>query len=124
MHHQSHFSHLRTPANITLPRVTEKFFKILDLYLVPNIYGEFDYIQLAPPHSYRYIDTQKFKPKELAAYLKILDTDDALYYTELIFLVKDGYTELSSSIGEYLYKGFTINNHLLRSLSKVARHSI
>jgi alpha-1,3-fucosyltransferase len=57
--------------------VTEKFFKILDLYMVPIVYGGADYSQHAPPHSY--IDARKFKPKELAAYLKILDADDSLY---------------------------------------------
>ncbi|EFX62482.1 hypothetical protein DAPPUDRAFT_336888 [Daphnia pulex] len=57
--------------------VTEKFFKILDLYMIPIVYGGADYTQHAPPHSY--IDARKFKPKELAAYLKILDADDALY---------------------------------------------
>ncbi|XP_046639939.1 alpha-(1,3)-fucosyltransferase C-like [Daphnia pulicaria] len=50
--------------------VTEKFFKILDLYVIPIV-------EHAPPHSY--IDALKFKPKELAAYLKILDSDYALY---------------------------------------------
>jgi alpha-1,3-fucosyltransferase len=57
--------------------VTEKFFKILDLYMVPIVYGGADYTQHAPPHSY--IDARQFKPKELAAYLKRLDADDALY---------------------------------------------
>ncbi|XP_046639960.1 alpha-(1,3)-fucosyltransferase C-like [Daphnia pulicaria] len=57
--------------------VTEKFFKILDLYMIPIVYGGADYTQHAPPHSY--IDALKYKPKELAAYLKILDADNALY---------------------------------------------
>jgi alpha-1,3-fucosyltransferase len=57
--------------------VTEKFFKILDLYMIPIVYGGADYTQHAPSHSY--INARKFKPKELAAYLKILDADDALY---------------------------------------------
>jgi alpha-1,3-fucosyltransferase len=57
--------------------VTEKFFKILDLYMVPIVYGGADYTQHAPMHSY--IDARQFKPKELATYLKQLDVDDALY---------------------------------------------
>ncbi len=67
--------------------VTEKFFKILNLYIVPIIYGGADYTQHAPPHSY--IDARQFKPKELAAYLKHLEANDALY-TEY-FWWKDHY---------------------------------
>ncbi len=59
--------------------VTEKFFKILDLYVIPIVYGGADYTQHAPKGSHSYTDARKFKPKELAAYLKILDADDALY---------------------------------------------
>ena len=57
--------------------VTEKFFKIMGHDLVPVVYGGADYTQHAPPHSY--IDARKFKPKELAAYLKLLDANDTLY---------------------------------------------
>jgi alpha-1,3-fucosyltransferase len=45
--------------------------------MIPIVYGGVDYTQHVPPHSY--IDARKFKPKELAAYLKILDADNALY---------------------------------------------
>ena len=71
--------------------MTEKFFKILDLDMVPVVYGGADYSQHSPPHSY--IDPRKFKPKQLAAYLKVLDTDDAL--CNVIFLVEGS---LSSGI--------------------------
>jgi alpha-1,3-fucosyltransferase len=57
--------------------VTEKFFKILDRDLVPVVYGGADYSRHAPPHSY--IDARQFKPKELAAYLKLLIANDTLY---------------------------------------------
>jgi alpha-1,3-fucosyltransferase len=57
--------------------VTEKFFKIMGHDIVPIVYGGADYTQHAPPHSY--IDARKFKPKELAAYLKLLDANDTLY---------------------------------------------
>jgi alpha-1,3-fucosyltransferase len=57
--------------------VTEKFFKIMGHDIVPIVYGGADYSRHAPPHSY--IDARHFKPKELAAYLKQLDADDALY---------------------------------------------
>ncbi|EFX82107.1 hypothetical protein DAPPUDRAFT_241186 [Daphnia pulex] len=57
--------------------VTEKFFKIMGHHIVPIVYGGADYTQHAPPHSY--IDARKFKPKELATYLKLLDANDTLY---------------------------------------------
>jgi alpha-1,3-fucosyltransferase len=57
--------------------VTEKFFKIMGHDIVPVVYGGADYTQHAPPHSY--IDARKFKPKQLAAYLKLLGANDTLY---------------------------------------------
>jgi alpha-1,3-fucosyltransferase len=57
--------------------VTEKFFKIMGHDIVPVVYGGADYTQHAPPHSY--IDARKFQPKELAAYLKLLDANETLY---------------------------------------------
>jgi alpha-1,3-fucosyltransferase len=57
--------------------VTEKFFKIMGHHIVPVVYGGADYTQHEPPHSY--IDARKFKPKELAAYLKLLGANDTLY---------------------------------------------
>ncbi|XP_046639886.1 alpha-(1,3)-fucosyltransferase C-like [Daphnia pulicaria] len=54
----------------------EKYVEELRKYMDVDIYGA-DYTQHAPPHSY--IDALKYKPKELAAYLKILDADNALY---------------------------------------------
>ena len=57
--------------------VTEKFFKIMGHNLVPIVYGGADYSRHAPPHSY--IDARQFKPKELAAYLKLLDANETLY---------------------------------------------
>ena len=57
--------------------VTEKFFRILQLDLVPVVYGGADYSAIAPPHSY--IDARQYTPKELSKYLKKLQRDDKLY---------------------------------------------
>lgn len=57
--------------------VTEKFFRILQLDLVPVVYGGADYSAIAPPHSY--IDARQYTPKELSKYLKKLQRDDNLY---------------------------------------------
>ena len=57
--------------------VTEKFFEALGRNIVPIVYGGIDYNHIAPPHSF--IDARQYKPKELAEYLKLLDTNDTLY---------------------------------------------
>lgn len=57
--------------------VTEKFFKIMAHDIIPVAYGGADYTKYAPPHSY--INAVKFKPKELADYLDLLDANDTLY---------------------------------------------
>lgn len=59
--------------------VTEKVFKILqdDIHTVPVVRGNGPYEGILPPHSY--IDARDYTPKQLAAYLKKLDNDDALY---------------------------------------------
>ena len=80
------------------------FFKILDLDMVPVVYGGADYSQYAPPHSY--IDARKFKPKQLAAYLKVLDADDAL--CNVIFL-------LEGSLSSGIHLGEHIASRILRS---------
>ena len=57
--------------------VTEKFFDILNRRIVPVVLGGVNYSQIAPPHSY--IDASQYSPKELAAYLRLLATNDRLY---------------------------------------------
>nr|CAH0111096.1 unnamed protein product [Daphnia galeata] len=58
--------------------VSEKFYRALTNDIVPIVYGGADYTQYAPPHSF--INIADFKsPKDLADYLKLLDTNDALY---------------------------------------------
>ncbi|EFX76409.1 hypothetical protein DAPPUDRAFT_248910 [Daphnia pulex] len=51
--------------------------QILAHDIVAVVYGGAEYIQHAPPHSY--IDARKFKPTDLAGFLKILNEDDELY---------------------------------------------
>lgn len=57
--------------------VTEKFFQIASRDVIPIVYGGADYSQFAPPHSY--INALDYTPDALAAYLKILDSNDTLY---------------------------------------------
>ena len=58
--------------------VTEKLWRILELNVVPIVLGNASYSDLLPPHSY--IDVRDFaSPRHLADYLKLLDTNDALY---------------------------------------------
>lgn len=54
----------------------------LNHLLVPIVMGapKSDYEQLAPPASYIHVDDFG-SPKELADYLKLLDADDATYYS-------------------------------------------
>ena len=57
--------------------VTESFFRALQNPLVPVVMGGANYSCLAPDHSY--IDATQRTPKELAAYLHDLDSDDESY---------------------------------------------
>ena len=58
--------------------VSEKFYRALEQNVVPVVYGGADYTQYAPPHSF--INVADFKtPKQLADYLKLLDSNDSLY---------------------------------------------
>lgn len=58
--------------------VTEKLFSILELDVVPVVFGGADYSLFAPPLSF--IDARNFKSAlELAKYLRILDADDSKY---------------------------------------------
>ena len=57
--------------------ITEKMYNILDLDMVPIVYGAADYAELFPPHSY--IDALKYSPQELSKYLDLLDKNDTLY---------------------------------------------
>lgn len=58
--------------------VTEKFFSILRLDVVPVVFGGANYSAMAPPFSY--IDATRFKTaRHLAEYLKILDSNEDYY---------------------------------------------
>ncbi|XP_057376634.2 alpha-(1,3)-fucosyltransferase C-like [Daphnia carinata] len=82
--------------------VTEKFFKIMGHHIVPVVYGGADYTKHAPPHSF--IDASKFnKPKDLAAYLKLLDANDTLYNE--YFWWKDHY-RVEFSVNDMSRHGF------------------
>ncbi len=58
--------------------VTEKFWRALDVGLVPVVYGGADYEAVAPPNSF--IDVRNFEsPKELVNYLKKVQRDEKLH---------------------------------------------
>ena len=58
--------------------VTEKFFKVLNLDVVPIVFGGANYSEIAPEKSY--INAAGFEsPKELANYLKYLDQNNTAY---------------------------------------------
>ena len=58
--------------------VTEKFFAILELDVVPIVFGAADYRAIAPEHSF--INALDFSsPAKLAEYLHFLDENDELY---------------------------------------------
>lgn len=57
--------------------VTEKFFDTLQRRIIPVVMGSANYSAIAPPHSY--IDATKYSPRELAAYLTKLASNDELY---------------------------------------------
>ncbi len=58
--------------------VTEKLKKPLSDHMVPVVMGGVDYNVVAPPHSV--IDVRDYRsPKELAEYLKLLNSNDTLY---------------------------------------------
>ncbi len=62
--------------------VTEKLFSILELDVVPVVFGSADYRTIAPEHSY--IDASDFEsPAKLAEYLYLLDRNDELYLNYL-----------------------------------------
>lgn len=81
--------------------VTEKFFKIMKHDIVPVVYGGADYRQHAPLHSF--IDAKKYTPKELAAYLKLLDSNESLYSE--YFWWKD-YYQVEASVEDMSRRGF------------------
>ncbi|XP_042889422.1 alpha-(1,3)-fucosyltransferase C-like isoform X2 [Penaeus japonicus] len=58
--------------------VTEKFFDVLQYYIVPIVWGSADYATQGPRHSY--IDARDFSSvKSLARYLMYLDSNDTAY---------------------------------------------
>ncbi|KAK8738856.1 hypothetical protein OTU49_003707 [Cherax quadricarinatus] len=64
--------------NLCLDYVTEKLFNILDMNVIPIVYGGADYKHLLPPHSY--IDVMEFPDiKSLADYLLYLHANDTAY---------------------------------------------
>ncbi|XP_057368824.1 alpha-(1,3)-fucosyltransferase C-like [Daphnia carinata] len=75
--------------------VTGTFFEMMNQDIVPIVYGGAIYEQYAPIHSY--IDARQFKPKELAAYLTLLDANETLYGE--YFWWKDHYRVKSSVKG-------------------------
>jgi len=67
--------------------VTEKYYKILNLNVVPIVRGSGNYSQIAIPNSY--INTADFKsPKELAAYLLELNKNNEKYLEYLKYKEK------------------------------------
>ncbi|RXG72122.1 Alpha-(1,3)-fucosyltransferase C, partial [Armadillidium vulgare] len=50
--------------------ITEKFFNILRLYLVPVVFGGGDYSAVSPPHSY--INVRKFPQREVTGRVSTL----------------------------------------------------
>ncbi len=87
----------------------KRFFKILAHDIVPVVYGGADYCQHAPTHSYK--DARKFRPKDLAGFLKMLDEDDELYNE--YFWWKDYYSV------EYSIED--MSRHAFCDVSKTAR---
>jgi alpha-1,3-fucosyltransferase len=63
--------------SICVDYVTEKFFAILDYNVVPVVLGGANYSRFAPPNSY--IDALQYTPRQLANYLKLLDSNQTLY---------------------------------------------
>ena len=63
--------------SICVDYVTEKFFAILDYNVVPVVLGGANYSKFAPPNSY--IDALQYTPRQLADYLKLLDSNQTLY---------------------------------------------
>ncbi|XP_044747599.1 alpha-(1,3)-fucosyltransferase C-like [Coccinella septempunctata] len=60
--------------------VTEKFFNILKLNLIPIVYGTANYTRIAPPNSY--INVKDYQNvSDMVEYLKILDDNPDLYLT-------------------------------------------
>lgn len=57
--------------------VTEKFFEIMNLNIVPVVFGGAIYDQIAPFHSY--INAHFYTPEQLANYLELLYANDTLY---------------------------------------------
>ena len=58
--------------------VTEKFYRALDVGVVPIVYGGADYASYAPTHSFIHVD-DFHSPKALADYLYLLDQNPSLY---------------------------------------------
>ena len=58
--------------------ITEKFYRTLEMGLVPVVYGGADYAHFAPPHSYIHVANFP-SPKDLADYLLLLDRNPGLY---------------------------------------------
>ena len=81
--------------------VTEKFFQIMAHDMVPVVYGGANYSRIAPAHSY--INALNYKPKELAAYLKTLASNEALYNE--YFWWKDDYV-VEAGLAQMVRNGF------------------
>ncbi|CAH1795097.1 unnamed protein product [Owenia fusiformis] len=91
--------HLAVENSLCKDYVTEKLFNTMTYGMVPIVYGDVDYSELLPPHSY--IDITKFNSAgELAKFLTELDKDDARY--EEYFAWKKKYTAFSYSDSYHL----------------------
>ncbi|CAH1792543.1 unnamed protein product [Owenia fusiformis] len=91
--------HLAVENSLCKDYVTEKLFNTMAYGMVPIVYGDIDYSELLPPHSY--IDVTKFNSaKELAKFLTDLDKDDARY--EEYFAWKKNYTAFGNRDSDHL----------------------
>lgn len=76
--------------------VTEKFYSILKLDVVPVVMGRANYSDIAPPYSF--IDALNYSPKQLADYLLLLDGNQTLYDRYLqwktSYIIRSGYEEM------------------------------
>ena len=74
--HKKYKFYLAFENSLCRDYVTEKFWNSLDSSMIPVVLGGANYSTIAPPDSY--IDASQCKPKELAALLKNMETDELL----------------------------------------------
>ncbi|KAL7647901.1 UNVERIFIED_CONTAM: hypothetical protein RMT77_001511 [Armadillidium vulgare] len=77
--------------------ITEKFFNVLLLNIIPVVFGAGDYAAISPPHSY--IDARNFaSPKKLAEYLLYLSRNEEAYME--YFKWKEHYISSNTRLAE------------------------